>query len=269
LPFPVISSFRARSAYKLLQLNEEFGFLNDTVTRAVDLCAAPGSWSQVLANRLIRPGVDSRIVAVDLQEMAPIAGVVTLQGDITSYDTVHTVIDACGGELADLVICDGAPDVTGLHDLDEYVQFQLLLSALNISTLLLRPGGSFVAKVFRGENIDLLTAKLSIFFSEVFVAKPKSSRNSSIECFVVCKHYSTPEGYTAALSAEFCNLDSVTPTQKAIVKFLSCGDMSGWDADKNYPAESASLPPVQPPINPAYRAAMEEVGRSSTFAHNI
>ena len=258
--------YRARSAYKLLQLDEQFHFLNDSVTRAVDLCAAPGSWSQVLSARLRRPGVDSRIVSVDLQEMSPIEGVITLQGDITSYETVKAVIDACGGELADLVICDGAPDVTGLHDLDEYVQFQLLLSALNISTLLLRPGGTFVAKVFRGENIDLLIAKLRIFFgSEVWVAKPKSSRNSSIECFIVAQGFRMPEGYVPELSPDFCLLDQrgASPEQERITKFLSCGDMNGWDADRNYSLDPDSqyIPPVQPPTNPAYREAMEQEGR--------
>ncbi len=256
-------SYRARSAYKLLQLDEEFNFLNDSVTRAVDLCAAPGSWSQVLASRLRRPGVEAKIVSVDLQEMSPIKGVITLQGDITSYKTVDAVISACGGELADLVICDGAPDVTGLHDLDEYVQFQLLLSALNISTLLLRPGGTFVAKVFRGENIGLLIGKLRIFFGDqVWVAKPKSSRNSSIECFIIGKNFQLPENYKPSLSADFCLLE---PGTEQIAKFLSCGDMTGWDADRNYvlAPDSVYIPPVQPPTNPAYREAMEHAGRGN------
>merc|ERR1719171_2287697 len=97
----------------------------------------------------------------DLQEMAPLGDrVVCMQGDITSYDTATQILEALGGQ-ADLVVCDGAPDVTGMHDLDEYIQFQLLLAALNITTLLLREGGTFVSKIFRGENIDLLYAKLS------------------------------------------------------------------------------------------------------------
>lgn len=255
--------YRARSAYKLLQIDEQFNLFDDTVVRAVDLCAAPGSWSQVLASKLRRPDVDSRIVAVDLQEMSPIDGVITLQGDITSYDTVKAVISACDGHLADLVICDGAPDVTGLHDLDEYVQFQLLLSALNIATLLLRPGGNFVAKVFRGENIELLIAKLRIFFQEgVFVAKPKSSRNSSIECFIVGKGFQLPAGYTPELSPDFCLLPT-TPVQTGITQFISCGDLSSWDADRNHSLDSDAkyLLPVQPPTNPAYREALEKVGR--------
>ena len=112
--------WRARSAFKLLQIDEAFS-LFENVTRAVDLCAAPGSWSQVLARRLI--DAHSRIVAVDLQPMAPIDGVHSVQGDITSQRTVDEVLTLFreGDEerLADLVVCDGAPDVTGMHDVDE------------------------------------------------------------------------------------------------------------------------------------------------------
>ena len=157
--------FRARSAFKLLQLNEEFR-LFDGVSRAVDLCAAPGSWSQVLSRELKqnnthhcqlsehaeigeetavsrkRPSSivdtlvkepvpkkaktiesigaeDIQLVAVDLQEMAPIEGVRCIQGDITSEKTAKEIVSYFEGKLADLVVCDGAPDVTGLHDIDE------------------------------------------------------------------------------------------------------------------------------------------------------
>ena len=191
--------WRARSAFKLLQLDDEFGLLKG-VARVVDLCAAPGSWSQVLSRRLYlptrpRPGEPPlpdepdrvpasppppMIVAVDLQPMAPIEGVVQLQGDITSAATAAAVIERFAGEQADLVVCDGAPDVTGLHDLDEFVQAQLLRAALAIVTHVLRPGGCFVAKVFRGKDIGLLYSQLKLFFPRVTCAKPKSSRNSSI-----------------------------------------------------------------------------------------
>ncbi|KAF4702520.1 putative tRNA (cytidine(32)/guanosine(34)-2'-O)-methyltransferase, partial [Perkinsus olseni] len=161
--------YRARSAYKLLQVDEQFHILGDDLERVVDLCAAPGSWSQVLSKKLCEnlKGSEKKkkkplIVSVDLQEMAPIPDVTCIQGDITSEKTVKEVLDCFGGQLSDLVVCDGAPDVTGMHDMDEYVQFQLLLAALNITTLLLKPGGSFVAKVFRGENVDLLYAKMCV-----------------------------------------------------------------------------------------------------------
>lgn len=98
------------------------------------------SWSQVLASRLLssediaNPSSCSKIVAVDLQPMAPLPGVYCIQGDITSLATAQAIIQHFRGERAELVVCDGAPDVTGLHDIDEYVQGQLLLAAINIST---------------------------------------------------------------------------------------------------------------------------------------
>lgn len=167
--------FRARSAFKLLQLDEEFDLFSGKksvgdsdcrvglmpcwvlgIERAVDLCAAPGSWSQVLSRKLYPAGAptvidekDVKIVAVDLQEMAPIPGVVQIQGDITSKATADRIIGYFKGQLADIVISDGAPDVTGLHDIDEYVQAQLMLAALNITLHVLREGGIFVAKIFR------------------------------------------------------------------------------------------------------------------------
>jgi tRNA (cytidine32/guanosine34-2'-O)-methyltransferase len=149
--------YRARSAFKLLQLDSEFN-LFEGVTRAVDLCAAPGSWSQVLSDKLSVNNNDAstttRIVAVDLQPMAPIDGVLCIQGDITSYETAQAILEPFGcnnneegkeedGNRAELVICDGAPDVTGLHDLDEYLQAQLLMSAVKITTHVLVDGGKF------------------------------------------------------------------------------------------------------------------------------
>lgn len=110
---------------------------------------------------------NARIIAVDLQEMAPIPGVVCLQGDITAQATAEQIIENFHGDLADLVVCDGAPDVTGLHDLDEYMQAQLLLAAVNITTNILRRNGNFVAKIFRGKDVSLLYSQLRCFFEEV------------------------------------------------------------------------------------------------------
>ena len=115
--------YRARSAFKLIQIDEEYKIF-EGVQKVVDLCAAPGSWSQVLASKLKSREGDkkseiSQIVAVDLQEMAPIQGVKSIVGDITSQATAEQIIAEFQGSLADLVICDGAPDVTGLHDIDE------------------------------------------------------------------------------------------------------------------------------------------------------
>lgn len=244
--------WRARSAYKLLQIDEEFN-LFEGVTRVVDLCAAPGSWSQVLSRvlikgekfgrtglqekqeatqryalgldkkepaeneatapavkKLLKPREGVKIVAIDLQPMSPLEGVTTLRADITHPSTIPLMLKALdpdtydptattGSSPVDLVISDGAPDVTGLHDLDIYVQSQLLWAALNLALCVLKPGGKFVAKIFRGKDVDLLYAQLKIVFQRVRVAKPRSSRASSIEAFVVCEGFCPPKGFKASL----------------------------------------------------------------------
>ncbi|KAI1074213.1 FtsJ-domain-containing protein [Whalleya microplaca] len=248
--------WRARSAFKLLQLDEEFDLFAD-VTRVVDLCAAPGSWSQVLSRVLtkgekfgraawqdrdakfrqqmlglfgsqdsadtpealkpelpiteLHPRQDVKIVAIDLQPISPLPGIVTLRADITHPATVPLLLKALDPEYdskthtqqaahpVDLVLSDGAPDVTGLHDLDIYVQSQLLFAALNLALCVLKPGGKFVAKIFRGKNVDVLYAQLKIFFEKVHVAKPRSSRASSVEAFIVCLNFQPPAGFSASL----------------------------------------------------------------------
>ncbi|XP_031433938.1 putative tRNA (cytidine(32)/guanosine(34)-2'-O)-methyltransferase [Clupea harengus] len=261
--------WRARSAFKLLQLDEEYN-LFEGVTRAVDLCAAPGSWSQVLSRKLrAKEGKkeDVKIVAVDLQAMAPLPGVTQIQGDITKLSTAEEIIKHFEGQSADLVVCDGAPDVTGLHDVDEYIQAQLLLAALNITTHVLKTGGTFVAKIFRGKDVTLLYSQLRIFFSRVTCAKPRSSRNSSIEAFVVCRNYSPPEGYVPNMSNPLLDhsydvdFNQLEGPNRIIVPFLACGDLSAFDSDRTYPLQLDSgkeytyTPPTQPPIHPPYEQA--------------
>lgn len=260
--------WRARSAYKLLQLDEQFN-LFEGVTRVVDLCAAPGSWSQVLSRVLIKgekfgragwqekqastrnyvlghdqkPSEDEddttkstqeespkpregvRIVAIDLQPMSPLEGVTTMRADITHPSTIPLMLKALDPDTydptattssspVDLVISDGAPDVTGLHDLDIYVQSQLLWAALNLALCVLKPGGKFVAKIFRGKDVDLLFAQVKIVFERVRVAKPRSSRASSIEAFVVCEGFCPPEGFAASLEKPLgAGTQLPTPTQ--------------------------------------------------------
>lgn len=261
--------WRARSAFKLLQLDQEFNLFTG-VNRAVDLCAAPGSWSQVLSRKLRgqeKGNTEVKIVAVDLQAMAPLPGVTQIQGDITKISTAEEIIRHFEGQPADLVVCDGAPDVTGLHDVDEYIQAQLLLAALNITTHVLKKGGTFVAKIFRGKDVTLLYSQLKIFFSSVTCAKPRSSRNSSIEAFVVCQNYQPPEGYIPNMSnplldhsydVDFNQLDG---PNRVIVPFMACGDLSAYDSDRTYPLqlddskEYQYTPPTQLPIQPPYQQA--------------
>eukprot|EP01086_Lenisia_limosa_P000346 TRINITY_DN10622_c0_g1_i1.p1 TRINITY_DN10622_c0_g1~~TRINITY_DN10622_c0_g1_i1.p1 ORF type:complete len:275 (-),score=52.55 TRINITY_DN10622_c0_g1_i1:3-827(-) len=253
--------WRARSAFKLLQVDEEFNLLKG-VTRAVDLCAAPGSWSQVLSRTLYANSPkkeDVKIVAVDLQDMADLDGVIQLKGDITEQQTADEIIGHFKGEKAELVICDGAPDVTGLHDIDEYVQAQLLLAALFITSAVLGKGGNFVAKIFRGKEVTLLYAQLKVFFDRVVVSKPRSSRASSMEAFVVCLGFNPPADYQPSFLQPFLDIQyteqhlPVGPSRLA-VPFAAAGDLSAFDADRTTMDDlDEPLPPVQPPINPPYK----------------
>jgi tRNA (cytidine32/guanosine34-2'-O)-methyltransferase len=198
--------FRARSAYKLLQADDAFHLLGPSVARCVDLCAAPGSWSQVLSQRLVVERVltglpPAAIVAVDLQAMAPIEGVACVQGDITSRATAAAITGCFRGAPAQLVVCDGAPDVTGLHDIDEWLQWQLLVSAANIATHTLAPGGAFFAKMFTGANTPLLVATLRTLFHAVEVFKPHASRPGSHEAFVVARGFAPPPEFSPAWDA--------------------------------------------------------------------
>lgn len=272
--------WRARSAYKLIQIDDHFDLL-DGVRHVVDLCAAPGSWSQVLSRRLYLPSLEAgttlpKLVAIDMQPMMPIEGVVQVQGDITSERTALEVIHHFDGMKADLVLSDGAPDVTGLHDFDEFVQAQLVRSALWITCQLLRPGGTMVAKVFRGRDVHILYAQLKYFFSKVTCAKPRCCRNSSIEVFVVCQGFFLPEGFKicefeAIMASCETNLSidgdcgRLGGSMETVIPFVSCNDKEGLDPDQSYALPDNKsyvlLPPVQPPIAPAYKTAIEREGR--------
>lgn len=130
--------------------------------------------------------------------------------------------------------------VTGLHDLDEYIQSQLLLAALSITTHVLMDGGKFVAKIFRGKDTTLLYSQLRIFFKKVSIAKPASSRNSSIEAFVVCEDYQAPEGYIPQMidpmidDVQIIARQTDSEVNRCIVPFVVCGDLRKFDSDMSY-----------------------------------
>lgn len=133
--------------------------------------------------------------------------------------------------------------VTGLHEIDEYIQSQLLLAALSITTHVLHIGGTFVAKIFRGKDTTLLYSQLKIFFEKVSIAKPASSRNSSIEAFVVCQNYQPPLGYIPQMINPM-NDDIVLVEEgpewkvnRLVIPFVVCGDLRGFDSDMSYSLE--------------------------------
>jgi 23S rRNA (uridine2552-2'-O)-methyltransferase len=176
--------FRARSAYKLLQINEKFHVIkrDDSV---VDLGAAPGGWLQV-AEKLS----GGKIVGVDLEGISYIPGVTTFRADITAESTVDLVKDALGGE-ADVVICDAAPNLSGAWDRDHAVSVDLARSALQMAKKLLKPRGNFVVKVFQGDMfIDYLN-DVRKEFATVHAHSPVASRKESAETYVVAKRLLT------------------------------------------------------------------------------
>jgi len=176
--------FRARSAYKLLQINEKFHVIKrgDSV---VDLGAAPGGWLQV-AEKLS----GGKIVGVDLEGISFIPGVTTFRADITAESTVDLVKETLGGE-ADVVICDAAPNLSGAWDRDHAVSVDLARSALQMAKKLLKPRGNFVVKVFQGDMFTDYLNEVRKEFATVHAHSPVASRKESAETYVVAKRLLT------------------------------------------------------------------------------
>ncbi|CAD8083466.1 unnamed protein product [Paramecium primaurelia] len=174
--------------------------------------------------------------------MAPLDHVTQIQGDITKKTTVDEILKKFNYQRADIIVCDGAPDVTGFHDIDYYIQSQLIVAALNICLMTLRENGIFVAKIFKGSDIKLLYSQFKLFFNQVYFMKPKSSRASSVEYFIICLQY-TPKIQTqnfhlytflkeieqAEKQKQEVTDQQIEKEQSKYYKFITCGDLSGFD----------------------------------------
>jgi 23S rRNA (uridine2552-2'-O)-methyltransferase len=176
--------YRARSAYKLRQIQTKFHILRRGGS-VLDLGAAPGSWSQVAAQIVGRAG---RVIAVDLQPIEPIPGVTVLQGDITSSEIQAHMIAAADG-LVDVVLCDAAPNVSGIRARDHALSIELVYAALDVARQNLKSGGHFVAKAFEGEDLPQLIATLRRHFVNVKPHYPQATRQESREIYLVCKGF--------------------------------------------------------------------------------
>ena len=174
--------YRARSAYKLLEINDKFKLIRPGA-RILDLGAAPGSWSQIAA----KPGKASKIVAVDLQPIRSLPGVQTIQADITQSETIVR-IEALLPDGADLVLSDVAPAASGVRLVDHARSIQLADASLKIALHFLKSSGAFVVKVFQGEDFLDFVALTKQHFETVRVVRPEASRRESDEHYVVCLH---------------------------------------------------------------------------------
>jgi 23S rRNA (uridine2552-2'-O)-methyltransferase len=173
--------YRARSAYKLLQLNSSYNILKKG-DKVVDLGCAPGGWLQVAVREV---GSSGKVVGVDLKLIAPVAGATILQGSIEDPNMLSKIAEILGCK-ADVVLSDLAPNVSGVWDIDHARQIFLSTTAFGFAQQMLRMGGNAVFKVFEGDMLNEFRLELRNSFGKVLLSKPSASRQESSELYMVC-----------------------------------------------------------------------------------
>jgi len=176
-----VDGYRARSAYKLIEIDEKFKILKNGIS-VIDLGASPGSWSQYIS-RTVKSG---RLVSIDIKGMEEIENTIQIKGDFTDLDSQEE-IKALFKSKVDVVVSDMAVNTTGIKDIDAIYTGELAMEAMNFSKEMLVKEGRFVSKIFLGSSFNEIVALGKKLFKEVKVFKPKSSRKESKESFIICK----------------------------------------------------------------------------------
>lgn len=177
----VKEGFRARSAYKLLDINTRFNIIRRT-DNVVDLGCAPGSWLQVLKTL-----TDGKLCGVDLNPVAPLEGVITFMGDFTTPEIQEQVRAAMPS--VNVVVCDASPHLSGAKAYDQARITALNEDALNFAATLLKQGGNLVMKSFQGTDFNELVDLVKARFYSVRVIRSSATRRGSTECYIVAKNF--------------------------------------------------------------------------------
>ena len=190
--------YRARSAYKLKQIQERFGILR-TGDAVLDIGCHPGGWTQVVAEEV---GEDGLVIGVDLLATSAVEGAEIIIGDITERSTIERIADIVGERDLNAVVSDISPRLTGRYDTDQAISLELSTTALDTAMTLLSPGGNFVTKVFQGAGIEGLVDSAKQRFSSVGRFSPTASRSASSETYLVCQNkLPKPRGSAAGSTA--------------------------------------------------------------------
>lgn len=180
--------FRARSAFKLIEIDDRYGLFKPG-GRVVDLGAAPGGWCQVAAERVGTSDANIHVVAIDYLDMEPLPGVAIIKKDFLDDDAPDVIRAALGGHPADVVLSDMAAPTTGHRQTDHLRTIHLCEVAADFAISILRPGGHFVTKVFQGGAEQDLLTMLKRSFTSVHHVKPPSSRQNSVELYLVARGF--------------------------------------------------------------------------------
>ena len=177
-----IEGYKARSAYKLIEIDKKFKIFRDGMN-VIDIGAAPGSWSQY-ASKVIKSG---KIVSIDLKSMEKIKNTIQIKGDFTNNE-VQNQIKSYLVKKSEVVMSDMAVNTTGIKNLDSIQTGELCKEALIFSKEVISKNGFFISKIFMGSTFNEIVALAKKIFREVKVFKPKSSRKDSKESFIICRN---------------------------------------------------------------------------------
>jgi 23S rRNA (uridine2552-2'-O)-methyltransferase len=185
--------YRSRAAFKLSEIDDKFRFLKPG-GRVVDLGAAPGGWSQVAVQRVKATEGKGKVIAIDMHGMDPIPGVVIFHKDFYDEDAPQLLIEALGGEKADVVMSDMAAHATGHRQTDHLKIMALAEAGFDFAKDVLKPGGTYLAKVLRGGTEGEMLKMMKRYFETVRHVKPDASRSDSAELFVLAMGFRQVEG---------------------------------------------------------------------------